>query len=304
MNSKNKFIILTLYSFLLCLISFGLPTNSLAGAKTCSGDNMCAKGEICGYGQCVVGCRESADCYSGQYCIDNQCTSMVCKPGTSRSCYEAGANTKSVGICKSGIQYCVEDGKSYSSCTDQVLPQAEICDRQDNDCDGVIDNGLSCECTPGSKRKCFSGQQGTLDVGECKSGLQYCEFDNTWGNCLDVVNPSSEVCDGKDNDCNGKVDDNERCECIPGAIRWCYTHDPATTDVGECREGRQACKTDHTWFSECMGERGPVPEILADGKDNNCDGKIDNVFYDPNSQILDTPVIIESEPKPQLEIIE
>ncbi|HSG32283.1 MAG TPA: MopE-related protein [Thermodesulfobacteriota bacterium] len=302
MNNKYRVTILTCFIVFLSLIIFGLPTNSFAGAKACSGDNMCAKGEICGYGQCIPGCRVSTECRPGQYCINNECTDVICKPGSSRQCYEAGDETKSVGMCNSGIQFCLEDGKSYSLCTGQVLPQIEICDMQDNDCDGQIDNGVDCECKPGSKRTCYNGQQGTLDVGECKAGIQYCEMDNSWGKCLEVVNPSNEICDGKDNDCNGIIDDNDKCECPPAAIRWCYTHDPTTADVGECREGRQVCKADYTWASVCLGEIGPVKEIMADGKDNDCDGKVDNVFADPNEMILDKPVVIE--PEPPLEIIE
>ncbi|MCH7928267.1 MAG: hypothetical protein IID03_09860 [Candidatus Dadabacteria bacterium] len=185
----------------------------------------------------------------------------------------------------------------------QVLPQQEICDQQDNDCDGRIDNDINCQCKPGSKRTCYTGPQGTHDVGECRGGLQYCELDHIWGKCLEQVRPSLEICDRKDNDCDGQVDEDVNCECKPGAIRSCYTHDPATAGIEECHNGKQVCQMDNTWFDGCFEEQGPVSETMADNKDNNCDGEIDNVFVDPNPQILDTPVIIDSEPKPQLEII-
>ncbi len=298
-NNFNPPITLLVLTFILCF-SF---SNAFAEGKRCGSDAICSKGEICGMGgYCIPGCRKSSDCNPGQYCIDNQCTSQTCTPGQSYSCYEAAENTKSVGACRAGIQFCHSDGKGLSACYGQILPQVETCDGNDNDCDGVIDNGLDCQCKPGSKRKCYSGQKDTIDVGECRVGLQYCDMDSSWGKCVGVVYPREEVCDGRDNDCNGKIDDYSECECRPGAIRSCYSFDESTKGVGECQKGSQVCNIQSKWHNECFNEQGPVAETMGDGKDNNCDGEIDNVFFDPESQILDKPVLIE--PEPQLEIIE
>jgi len=184
-SSVFRPVILTLYTIILSLTIIGLLlTTTVADEKACvreTENEVCSKGEICSYGQCIPGCRESYQCPpSSPYCHDNKCTNMICSPGKSRFCFEGVKTRKSVGNCREGIQFCRSNG-TFSQCINQVLPQKEICDRKDNDCDGSIDEEITCECEPGSKRTCYTGPQSTHDVGECRGGLQYCEKDYSWG---------------------------------------------------------------------------------------------------------------------------
>ena len=71
--------------------------------------------------QCVAGCRTTAQCPQGQGCLNNKCTTMICSPGYSRSCYE-GETGKSVGICREGIQICLSDGRTFSPCYNPGAP--------------------------------------------------------------------------------------------------------------------------------------------------------------------------------------
>ncbi|MBW2975034.1 putative metal-binding motif-containing protein, partial [Candidatus Woesearchaeota archaeon] len=43
------------------------------------------------------------------------------------------------------------------------------------------------------------------DTGECQSGTQTCTG-GIWGACVGEVAPATELCDGRDNDCDGEVD--------------------------------------------------------------------------------------------------
>ncbi len=89
----------------------------------------------------------------------------------------------------------------------------EVCDDGlDNDQNGRVDEG--CDCDFGSIQRCYSGPPSTRGVGGCTDGLQACEdrANPQWGPCTNVFGPGTEICDAKDNDCDGCVDDLADCD--------------------------------------------------------------------------------------------
>jgi len=99
--------------------------------------------------------------------------------------------------CGWGLQIC-EDGV-WSECEGEI-PEDEICNNHDDDCDGEIDEDLFVVC--------YEGPEDTLDVGECVPGLSTC-IEGAWSECIDQVLPEDELCDGLDNDCDGIIDNPE-----------------------------------------------------------------------------------------------
>ncbi|MCB9561661.1 MAG: hypothetical protein H6709_21280 [Kofleriaceae bacterium] len=154
-----------------------------------------------------------------------------------------------VGQCTTGVFEC---NAGVLRCTG-VPASAEECDDIDNDCDGVVDNG-----NPEGGESC-----GT-DVGECVAGVTMC----LPGGVLDCVGDvgtvggDPEICDGKDNDCDGMFD-----EGIPSA-------GPCGNGTGECTEGQLLCVGGTT---QCVGGTGPTLE-LCDNLDHDCDGNNTNGF--------------------------
>jgi cysteine-rich repeat protein len=86
----------------------------------------------------------------------------------------------------------------------------EICNGEDDDCDGLIDEGLSCsvpECGDGNVDSGEACDDGNTDNGDgCD---EYCEIEQTG------CQVSIEICNGEDDDCDGLIDEGLDCSSGP-----------------------------------------------------------------------------------------
>jgi hypothetical protein len=93
-----------------------------------------------------------------------------------------------------------------------------------------------------------------------------------------VCQPETEICDGKDNDCNGVPDDVANlpggCKCTDGTTQSCYSGADGTAGVGTCVTGMQAC-VNGAW-AECVGQITPSPE-KCNLTDDDCNGTVDDM---------------------------
>lgn len=145
---------------------------------------------------------------------------------------------------------CAKDtGGAEQAC----VPGLEVCNGIDDDCDKMIDED---EAGMKMTRDCSNG---------CGAGIQVCEK-GEWSAC-DAPAAQTETCNGKDDDCDGFVDNG--FECAAGDTQ------PCGSDVGECRKGEQQCTGSCTWGS-CVGDVEPQDEVCEGSKDEDCDGTVDN----------------------------
>ncbi len=70
----------------------------------------------------------------------------VCANGATESCYEGPPITSGIGLCKAGVRTC--QGGTWGNCVGQTLPHPELCNWQDDDCDGMLDNVIPAGPVP------------------------------------------------------------------------------------------------------------------------------------------------------------
>lgn len=161
-----------------------------------------------------------------------------------------------------------------NGCLPAMASEAEagLCNGQDDDCDGKIDEG--CQCTPGATQACFSGKPANRGVGTCHDGIQTCKstqmraVKGDWGDskCIDEILPIKDVCDNADNNCNGCVD--EGLCCLP-PINCSYDIGTATPFIDKLIDGTQIYDSQHqfndadsaTW--EWTLTKGPCDVVLG-----------------------------------------
>lgn len=96
--------------------------------------------------------------------LDNNCDGTTdegcdCIDNNTKPCYEGPEGTGGVGECRAGTQRCT-DGR-WGACEGQVLPQPEICDKLDNNCNNEKDDGTDQCCKDPCACMCCDGRDHT-----------------------------------------------------------------------------------------------------------------------------------------------
>lgn len=74
--------------------------------------------------------------------------------------------------------------------------------------------GASGACTNDATQGCYTGSPGTDGKGVCRQGTSTCA-NNAWGPCVGEIVDTPETCNGRDDDCDGVID--EQCPVRAGA---------------------------------------------------------------------------------------
>ena len=157
--------------------------------------------------------------------IDNNCDGRVDEafPDLGQSC-----PAQHPTCALTGVYVCAENG---SSAICEVDAPPEVANDLDDDCDGLIDEGVVGACEVGAPpRPCNENVQ-----PPCEPGTQTCLPSGVWGPCVGgdgvtlVTLPAPEQCGGADEDCDGRVDEGFLDPQVDLAIG-----DPCTVGEGAC----------------------------------------------------------------------
>jgi len=185
------------------------------------------------------------------------------------------------------------NGCEYA-CT--LTSTTELCDGKDNDCNGTIDETFTLNTDVQNCGKCGNACQLANAVPKCDSGVckvlscktGYIDKDKSDANGCEwpCTKSGTEICDGKDNDCNGVVDDpggkpidhkTDPLNCggcgilcvLPNAVTNCIN---STCTFSGCKPGGWVNANNDTKDGcECQYKGQEV----CDAADNDCDGKVD-----------------------------
>lgn len=263
-----------------------VPSNG--GVEVCDGDtprdndcdgkvdNVPSAGEECsvGVGACKRTGIKSCEGAPGEEAVCNvtagEPTEEICD-GIDNDCDgEVDEDFPTLGdACSSGRGLCAVQGNLVCNAAgtgvtcdaqeDLSKQQPERCgDDIDSDCDGAPNNGFEAL---GSSCPVGVGECSTQGVRTCVDGGIECV-----GTPLTPPEAAEMTCDSKDNDCDGQTDEG----CDDDNDGWCDAQ-MTVKGVPPCASGGGDCDdTDPQIFPGS-------PFSACDGKDNDCDGKIDEL---------------------------
>jgi hypothetical protein len=258
----------------------------------CKTDNDCLATENTTAPRCLVATHTCVECLTSADCPpDLGCTSthecVVPGAGNPLTVYyrdldgDSFGDPKKTAIAVKAPPGYVADATDCDDANPTIFPGAsESCNGVDDDCDGKTDEGV---------QKTFYADVDGDGYGNASAPIAACAAppgfvaDATDCNDADpLMHPGlAEVCDGRDNDCNGLVDD--------GVLKTFYA-DADADGFGDAQSAVKTCKIPAGFVensTDCDDTRPDVhPGAVeqCNNRDDDCDGTVDGQMRSCSSE--------------------
>jgi hypothetical protein len=207
---------------------------------------------------------------------DNDCDGSI-DEGLSATWYRDadgdsyGNSATSVTSCAAPLGY-VNNGSDCNDLTALVNPAAsEVCDSIDNDCDGVVDDGVTLTWYQDSDGDGY-GTASTF-VSGCSAPAGYVANASDCNDRRSGTYPgAAEACDGLDNDCDGSVDEGVTSTWYRDADSDGYGNPSTTASACSAPVGYVADASD---CDDARSTTNPGAVETCNGRDDNCNGTTD-----------------------------
>ena len=229
-----------------------LKTKPGTGADCSKDAKVCGTGEVCDAGKCAIQPACACSAWAKQSGLKTTCTAA----DFGKSCSaERKCGPNGLEDCTAKVVPC--SVKGYKAGTGKVCTTNADCSEKGEEC---------------NKGKC------DVLIGECK-GEPACGSE---ASCAKIDPPVAEICDTKDNDCDGATDEEFTWKSpVDGAeLKW-----GASCGAGPCAGGSVVCESNIK--ATCSTASKAKATEDCNNIDDDCNGKLDDATCDDKNECTD-----------------
>ena len=214
--------------------------------------------------------------------VDNDCDTVI--DNGVGSMFYADGDQDTYGDASASVMACeqpegmVADATDCDDTNNNVFPgNPEVCDELDNDCNGIVDDGVETTYYADVDGDTY-GDPAATEMA-CSLPTGYSATNDDCNDAEAAINPGAdEICDGIDNNCDGAIDEGTAVD----AATWYADADGDT--YGDMAAPQNACSqpagyvADSTDCDDARAETNPGATEYRNSIDDDCNGTVDDTY--------------------------